>query len=145
MIDILEFKFGNIFWIRANRPVCVFMLSRAVVSNSATPWSVACQAPLSMGFSRPEYWSGLPFPLTGDLLDPGYQILESSCIAVGFFTVWATRETQFRPALTSKATAGKPWGLFRGHLMISPSFRRKKRVRTSPQVIVTPQLSLCYF
>ena len=34
------------------------------------PWTVACQAPLSMGFSRQEYWSGLPFPSPGDLLDP---------------------------------------------------------------------------
>ena len=33
----------------------------------ATPWIVACQAPLSMGFSRQEYWSGLPFPSPGDL------------------------------------------------------------------------------
>ena len=33
----------------------------------ATPWTVACQAPLSMGSSRQEYWSGLPFPSTGDL------------------------------------------------------------------------------
>ena len=36
-----------------------------------TPWTVACQAPLSMGFSRQEYWSGLPFPSSGDLSDPG--------------------------------------------------------------------------
>ena len=36
-----------------------------------TPWIVAHQAPLSMEFSRQEYWSGLPFPSTGDLLDPG--------------------------------------------------------------------------
>ena len=35
------------------------------------PWTVACQAPLSMGFSRQEYWSGLPFPSPGDLPDPG--------------------------------------------------------------------------
>ena len=35
------------------------------------PWAVACQAPLSMGFSRQEYWSGLPFPSPGDLPDPG--------------------------------------------------------------------------
>ena len=33
----------------------------------ATPWTVACQGPLSMGFSRQEYWSGLPFPSPGDL------------------------------------------------------------------------------
>ena len=39
----------------------------------ATPWTVAHQAPLSMGFSRQEYWSGLPFPSPGDLLDPGIE------------------------------------------------------------------------
>ena len=37
----------------------------------ATPWTVACQAPLSMGFSRHEYWSGLPFLSPGDLPDSG--------------------------------------------------------------------------
>ena len=37
----------------------------------ATLWMVACQAPPSMGFSRQEYWSGLPFPSPGDLPDPG--------------------------------------------------------------------------
>ena len=37
----------------------------------ATPWTVAHQAPLSMGFSRREYWSGLPFLSSGDLPDPG--------------------------------------------------------------------------
>ena len=36
-----------------------------------TPWTVGHQAPLSMGFPRPEYWSGLPFPSPGDLPDPG--------------------------------------------------------------------------
>ena len=37
----------------------------------ATPWTIAHQAPLSMEFSRQEYWSGLPFPSPGDLPDPG--------------------------------------------------------------------------
>ena len=36
-------------------------------------WMVACQATLSMGFCRQEYWSGLPFPSSGDLLDPGIE------------------------------------------------------------------------
>ena len=45
------------------------LLSR--VRPFATPWTVAYQAPLSMGFSRQEYWSGLPFPSPGDLPDPG--------------------------------------------------------------------------
>ena len=39
----------------------------------ATPWSVACQAPLSMGFSRQECWSGWPFPPPGDLPGPGIE------------------------------------------------------------------------
>ena len=36
-----------------------------------TPWTVACQAPLSMKFSRQEYWSGMPFPSPRDLPNPG--------------------------------------------------------------------------
>ena len=45
--------------------------SRSVMSDSATPWTVAYQAPPSMGFSKPECWSGLPFPSPGDFPDPG--------------------------------------------------------------------------
>ena len=41
------------------------------MSDSLIPWTVACQAPLSMGFPRQECWSGLPFPSPGDLPDPG--------------------------------------------------------------------------
>ena len=43
----------------------------SVVSDSATPWTAARQAPLSMGFSRQEYWSGLSCPPPRDLPDPG--------------------------------------------------------------------------
>ena len=39
-----------------------------------TPWTVACQAPLSMGFPRQEYWSGLPFPSQGDLPNSGIEL-----------------------------------------------------------------------
>ena len=59
----------------------------------ATPWTVAFQAPPSMGFSRQEYWSGLPFPSPGDLPDPG--------IEPGSPTFQAD-------ALTSEPP-GKPW------------------------------------
>ena len=45
----------------------------SVVSTSMTPWTIVCQAPLSMEFSRPEYCSGLPFPSAGDLPDPGIE------------------------------------------------------------------------
>ena len=53
----------------AHGKVKVKSLSR--VQLFATPWTIAHQAPPSMGFSRPEYWSGLPFPSPGDLPDPG--------------------------------------------------------------------------
>ena len=46
------------------------MKSLSRVRLYATPWTVAHQAPLFMGFSRQEYWSGLPFPSPGDLPDP---------------------------------------------------------------------------
>ena len=48
-------------------------VSHSAVSNSATPWTVARQAPLSMGFFRQEYWCGLPCPPPGDLPDPGIE------------------------------------------------------------------------
>ena len=47
------------------------VLSR--VQLFVTPWTVACQAPPSMEFSRQEYWSGLPFPSPGDLPNPGIE------------------------------------------------------------------------
>ena len=50
--------------------LCVCVCVHLVVSKSATPWTVAQQAPLCMGFLRQEYWSGLPFPTPGDLSDP---------------------------------------------------------------------------
>ena len=48
-------------------------VSGSVMSNSATPQTIACQAPLSMEFSRQEYWSGLPFFFPGDLPDTGIE------------------------------------------------------------------------
>ena len=54
----------------------------------ATPWTVAYQGPLSMGFSRQEYWSGLPFPAPEDLHNPGIKpaSLVSPALAGRFFT-----------------------------------------------------------
>ena len=57
----------------------------------ATPWTIACQATLYTGFSRQEYWSGLPFPSPGYLPDPGTEPT-SLASAGGFFTNWAMRE-----------------------------------------------------
>ena len=51
----------------------------------ATSWTAASQAPLSMGFPRQEYWSGLPLPSPGDLPNPGIEPM-SPALAGGFFT-----------------------------------------------------------
>ena len=60
----------------------------------ATIWAVACQASLSMGFSRQEYWSGLPCPPPRDIPDPGIEpaFPMSPALAGGFFTTSATWE-----------------------------------------------------
>ena len=51
----------------------------------ATPWTVTLQAPLSVGFPRQEFWSGLPFPPPEDLPDPGMEPV-TFALAGGFFT-----------------------------------------------------------
>ena len=65
--------------------VCVCVLSR--VQLFVTPWTVAHQAPLSMEFSRQKYWSGLPFPPPGDLLNLGIKpgSLAFPAMQVGYF------------------------------------------------------------
>ena len=75
---------------------CVSVFSLSVRSDSfAASWTVACQAPLSVFFFRQEYWSGLPFPLPGDLSDPGIEPTPptSSCIGKWILYHQATWET----------------------------------------------------
>ena len=78
-------------WVsRASGCVSAKLLSH--VRPFATPWTVVCQAPLSIGFPRQEYWDGLPCPPPGDLPDSGIEpaSLTSSASAGGFFTSSAT-------------------------------------------------------
>ena len=70
------------------------MLSCLVVSDSVTPWTITHQASLSMGFSRQEYWSGLPFP--HPVMEP--TSLMSSALAGGFFTASTTWEAPYMMA-----------------------------------------------
>ena len=75
------------------------MLSRfSHVQLFVTSWIVARQPPLSMGFSRQEYWNGLSYFPPGDLPDPETDpmSLKSPALAGGFFTTSATWETQFK-------------------------------------------------
>ena len=75
------------FWLK------VKVKSLSCVQLFATPWTVAYQASPSMGFSRQEYWSGLPFPSPGDLpnsrIEPG-----SPAFGGRRFNLWATREEE---------------------------------------------------
>ena len=76
------------------------MISRSsLVRLFATLWTAAHQAPLSMGFSRQEYWSGLPCPSPGDLPNSGIEpeSLMSHALAGGFFTTSTTWEVQWVP------------------------------------------------
>ena len=74
----------NFSWDSNNLLVKVKVKSLTRVRLFATPWTVAYQAPLSMRFSRQEYWSGLPFPSPGDLPDlgikPGSPALEADAL-----------------------------------------------------------------
>ena len=73
--------------------VCVLSCFNCIIL-CATLWTVALQAPLSMGFSRQEYWSGLPCPPPGDLPHPGIEpvSLMSPTLADGFFNTNAAWE-----------------------------------------------------
>ena len=92
---------------RALVTMCVCMLSLSVMSGSfVTPWIVACQAPLSMGFPRQEYWSVLPFPSPGDLPDPGIKP-GSPASARGF----STTVPPGKPLVTLTLLQSQPWHL----------------------------------
>ena len=64
--------------------------------DSVTLWAVVRQGPLSMGFPRQEYWSGLPCPSLGDLPNPGIELASftSPSLAGGFFTTSTTWENR---------------------------------------------------
>ena len=81
--------------------------SRSVVSDSATPWTIAYQAPPSMGFSRQEYWSGLPFPSPGSFRSRDRTWV--SRIAGRSFNLWATREASIKKAELQRINAFELW------------------------------------
>ena len=68
-------------------PVCVCVLVTQSCATFVTPWTVAYQDPLSMGFSRQEHWSGLAFPSLGGLPNPGIKPRSPALQADRFFTI----------------------------------------------------------
>ena len=94
------------------------MLSRfSCVQFCVTPRTVACQAPLSVGSFRQEYWSRLPFPSPGDLPDPGIEptFLGFPALAASLFITSATWEAQ--------ATCRKPYN----RRLAGPGFKSKSK------------------
>ena len=81
----------------------LLLLSLSVMSTLATPWTVAQQAPLPMGFSRQAYWSGLPFPSPRDLPDSGIKHAPPA-LACGF-----PQSILPGPETTSEATPKAVW------------------------------------
>ena len=63
ILNSIEWRWTGEVWQRVNREmIAIVVSSLSHVQFFATPWTTACQGPLSMGFPRQEYWSGLPFP-----------------------------------------------------------------------------------
>ena len=94
--------------------MCAVLSCFSCVWLCETPWTVARQAALSMGFSRQEYWSGLPFPSPGDLPNPGIEAAshKSPALAGGFFTTsptWDTAVLLVRPLGQSWVTWYMEW------------------------------------
>ena len=90
-------------------PLTVVCVSSSVVSDSLRP-SIARQAPLSMGFPRWEYCSGLAFPPPGDLPDPGWNLGLLHCRQILY--LWATREALCYAVLSHFSRVGlfaAPW------------------------------------
>ena len=86
-------------------------LSHSVMSDSVIPWTVAHQAPLSMGFSRQEFWSGFPFPSPGDLPDPGIKSVSPALQAVSLSLSHQevkVKVTQFCPTLCDPMECSSP-------------------------------------
>ena len=116
---------------------CVCAKSLNHVRLFASPWTVARQASLSMGFPRQEYWSGLPCPSLGDVPDPGIKTvpLSSPALAGGFLTTsanWESRHEQLsrswckpktrRQEKAFSLTAMKREVCLRENIQISDSF-----------------------
>ena len=78
-----------------------------------TPWTAACRAPLSTGFSRQEYWSGFPCPLPGDLPDPG---TEPTCLIstdIGRWVFFYHQHHLGSPTMRRHSSANQGWALNR--------------------------------
>ena len=130
-----------------NRGSCIYLYtagtcvscvwSHSVPPDPATPWTVACQAPLSKEFSRQEYWSGLPFPSPGGITQGVNKILMPGCPLLGTWFNWSRGRLGIRTFLKANPP---PQGFFcvvfcvEGHVctfkfLIAIFLKRQKQVK----------------
>ena len=120
-----------------NRKTCVFLLSHfSPVQFFGALWTIAYQAPLSIGFSRQEYWSGLPFPSPRDLPNPGME--PASLISPMGCSVQSSSVTQSCPALCNHMNCSTP-GLSVHHQL--PEFTQTHVYRVSDAIQPSHPLS----
>ena len=95
------------FWLQGAQSIKELWSSLSRVRLFATPWTVAYQAPLSVGFSRQEYWSGLPFPSPGDLPNPGIEPRSPALHAKSMF-LQVAKSLQLYPTLSEPMSCNPP-------------------------------------
>ena len=94
-------QYGMRLWIQPS------LTQFSLVQFFATLWTIVCQAPLSMGFSRQEYWSGLPCPLPGDLPDPRIKPASPASLALQVDSLPQSHGGNLDPATCkTKSTSG---------------------------------------
>ena len=112
-----------------------------------TPWTAACQASLSMGLSMQKYWSGLPFPPPGDLLDPGIEPMSpmSPALAGRLFTTSTAWEAQKSPVTWRLyVVCGKPGTHQAGQLQGGQSIWVTSTVQTNGGGLGEPAKHDCW-
>ena len=128
-------------WLRQRMTCWSWPCSCSGMSDSlSAPWTVARQAPLSVGFSRPEYWSGLPFPPPGGLPDPRIWT-RIPCISRWVFHHWAPEKAEgWVPLPAARLRAWLIGGL---ESWVFTCFSLDAEIRLHPSHVLPPTRPLC--
>ena len=118
---------------------CCCLVAKLMYNSSAAPWTVTWQAPLFLGFPRQEYWSGLPFPSSGDLPDPGMEPT-SPALAGGFLplshlgSLSGVEDIYIYIYKTQNNGNNTDYNADKGNSIVCPIYRRGRISRTRYQV-----------
>ena len=112
-------------WLRTPNKMLFILWVLHCIQLFVTPWTVAWQVPLSMGFSRHEYWRGLPCPSPGDLPNPGIKSRD-------------LHHLHWQSGSLTLAPPGKPW-----HCSIHYCIKRKEKRKSSLYATYIPVVSQC--